>query len=454
MNMMKKMGLMLFVMALLLAACGKGGNDGAQTASKSPPASTSSASSSASSEAPPENVELTFAQWGTAEQVAATQKVLDIFMQENPSIKVNLVYKDWGSYWTWITTQAASKDLPDVYKMSFAYVEKYAKLGAMKPLDDLISSSGFDLAGQFEQALLAMHQSDGKQVSLPRDANTVVFYYNKDLFDAAGIPYPNQEVSWDEVLEMAKKLTLDDKGNDANSASFNPKKIVQWGLVTDAAGMGDAVLEPQLWSNDARLVKDGKLALSTPEAMQVLNFFKDLTVKHHVNPTKATIDGVGGNPILAFGTGKFAMGFGGSWSATDFADASFKFGAVLPPKFKAVTTVVQPAGYAMSPFTKKEAAAWKLISWLSGKEGQIEQAKLNDGIPANKLAEEAYVTGDMADLKKLFLGAQARAIPSPWYDGEDRLMWEFLPQKLALPLQGDGEISVAVKEVEDLMAGS
>ncbi|MBB6733885.1 hypothetical protein [Cohnella zeiphila] len=50
------------------------------------------------------------------------------------------------------------------------------------------------------------------------------------------------------------------------------------------------------------------------------------------------------------------------------------------------------------------------------------------------------------------MDAQAKAIPAPWSDGKDRLLWEFIPQKLALPLQGDGDIAQAVKDIEGLMA--
>ncbi len=439
---------------VVLSACGgneKGANSTISEASATSSASASSPALEEASSAPAEDVELTMAQWGTAEQVAATQTVLDKFTEKHPNIKVNLVYKDWGTYWTWLTTQAASKDLPDVYKMSFAYVDKYAKLGAMAELDGLISSTGLDL-GQFEQPLLAMHQSGGKQVSLPRDANTVVMYYNKDLFDAAGLDYPASEMSWEEVLPLALKLTLDKNGNNAESPDFNPKKIEQWGIVVDAAGMGDAVLEPQLWSNGARLVDDNnKLALDTPEAQEVLQFFRDLTEKYHVNPAQSTIQGLGGNPILAFGTGKIGLAFGGSWSATDFAKASFKFDVMLPPKFKEVTSVVQPAGYAMSPNTKKQEAAFALISYLVGEEGQTEMAKLNDGLPANKAAAAAYLANDVGFNQKLFLDAQAKSIPAAWYDGKDRLFWEFIPQKLALAFQGQTDTDKAVKEIENLM---
>jgi multiple sugar transport system substrate-binding protein len=442
---------MMLLSFIVLSACSKT----ATNESSSTPVSTSDAVKATdapiATQAAEENVELTMAEWGTADQVKDTQTILNIFMQKNPNIKVNLVYKDWGSYWTWITTQAASKDLPDVYKMSFAYVDKYAKLGAMKPLDDLISSTNFNL-GDFEQPLLDMHKSSGKQVSLPRDANTVVMYYNKDIFDKAKLKYPDKEMSWDQVVELAKKLTIDAKGNTAESASFDPKHVKQWGILADPAGMADAVLEPQLWSNGARLVDDSnKLSLDTPEAKQVLEFFRDLTVKQHVNPPTSVVAGMGGNQILAFGTGKIAMAFAGSWSAVDIKAAKVNFDSFLPPKFKEVKTVVQPAGYALSPNSKHEKAAWTLLSWLTGPDGQIEMAKLGNAIPANKQAGDAYLAFDQGFDKKIFLEAQSKAIPAAWYDGKDRLLWEYITQKLQLPLQGKGDLDAAVKEVAGLM---
>jgi len=336
--------------------------------------------------------------------------------------------------------------------MSFAYVGNYAKLGAMKELDELIKENNFDLS-QFEPGILGMHQYNGKQVSLPRDANIVIMYYNKDMFDKANLPYPKMESTWEEIFPLAQKLTIDKNGNTADSPNFDKENIVQWGLCVDAAGMGDAVLEPQLWSNGARLVDDNmKLTLNTPEAMEVLTFFRDLYVKYHVNPSASTITGLGGNPIPAFGTGKIAMAFGGSWSATDFKNTDFEFGTILPPKFKETKTCVQPAGYAMSPFTKQEKGAWILLSWLVGPEGQKEVAKLNDGIPANKEAAEAYLQLDEGFDKQIFIEAQKYSIPAPWGPGKERLMWEFLPQVLQLPLQGEGDLESAVKEIESLMA--
>jgi len=435
--------------AALLAACAGGGGSGGGSSGGGTSGGGSSgggSSGGSSSGGQAETVKLTFGLWGAADQVAATQKLIDIFMEKHPNIKVETVYKDWGNYWTWITAQASSKDLPDVYKMSFAYVDNYARLGAMRPLDDLIAASGFDLS-DFEPATLDYHKFDGKQVSLPRDSNTVVMYYNKDLFYAAGIPYPEKEMTWEELLPILKKLTLDENGNSADSPSFNPEKIVQWGIMANPSGLGDSLLEPQLQSNGATLSdENGKITLDTPEAREVLQFFKDLIVTHHVSTSSGTIAALGGIDILAFSSGKVAMSFGGSWNATDYNAAKINFGTMLPPKFKEVKSVAQPAGYAMSPYTKHEQEAWTLLSWLIGPEGQSEMAKMNDGIPASKIAQQVYLK-DGDPNKQIFIEAARYQISAPWYDGKTRLIWEILPQKMPGLVEGTSDFDQTIREI-------
>ncbi|CAI6085958.1 ABC transporter substrate-binding protein [Cohnella sp. JJ-181] len=450
---------------LSLAACGSNNNDGAAS---SPAASGSSgASASASATAPASGSasatagaadisgKVTYAQWGTNVETEQTKELLKGFSEKYPNVEVEVVSKDWGTYWTALTAQAAAKDLPDVYKISYAYVDKYAKIGAMKDLTDLIASTGFD-TGNFEPGVLAAHQVDGKQVSLPRDANTIVLYYNKGLFDdpktnPAGAAYPAGELTWDQALDIAKKLTLDKNGKTAADADFDAKNVVQWGLTVDAAGSADSVLEPQIESNGGKLVNDDKsLGLESPEAKQVLEFYRDLVTKHHVTPTFSQSQSLAKEPFLTMTTGKVAMSFAGSWSASEFTKANIKFDTVLPPKFKETKTVVQVAGNAMSPYSKNEQAAWALLSWLGGPDGQTALAKQGQSIPASKAAAEAYLANDEGYNKQTFIDAQKYAISAPFFDGKEKLLWEIVPQKLAPPLSGKGELDAAVKEIGSL----
>jgi len=444
--------------AMLLSACGNNNNNAGNASPSVLPGASSDSSGEASPSAPAaEEIsgKVTYAQWGTNVETGQTKELLKAFNEKYPKIEVEVVSKDWGTYWTSLTAQAASKDLPDVFKMSFAYVDKYAKLGAMKDLTDLISSTGFN-TGDFEPGVLAAHQVDGKQVSLPRDANTIVLYYNKGLFDdaktnPAGAAYPGATMTWDEALEIAKKMTLDKNGKTAADPDFDANNVVQWGLTVDAAGSADSVLEPQIESNGGKLVNDDKsLGLETTEAKQVLEFFRDLVTKNHVTPTFSQSQSLAKEPFLTLTTGKVAMSFAGSWSASEFKNANIKFDTVLPPKFKETKTVVQVAGNAMSPYSKNEKAAWALLSWLAGPEGQTALAQQGGAIPANKQAAAAYLAIDDGFNKQTFIDSQQYAISAPFFDGKEKLLWEILPQKLAQPLSGKGDLDSTIKEIKSL----
>ncbi|MFB9280195.1 ABC transporter substrate-binding protein [Cohnella cellulosilytica] len=460
-NRLSSVAVLLLIGALMLSACGNGNNksnsEASQSPSPSPSASSAEPSGSPEPEATPEEIsgKVTYGQWGTNVETEQTKELLKAFNEKYPKIEVEVISKDWGTYWTSLTAQAASKDLPDVYKMSFAYVDKYAQLGAMKDLTDLISSTSFDL-GNFEPGVLAAHQVDGKQVSLPRDANTIVMFYNKGLFsdsktNPAGAALPGAEMTWDEALDIAKKMTLDKNGKTAADPDFDSNNIVQWGLTVDAAGSADSVLEPQVLSNGGKLVNDDRsLAMDSPETKQVLEFYRDLVAKYHVTPTVTQSQSLAQEPFLTLTTGKVAMSFAGSWSASEFKNANIEFDTVLPPKFKETKTVVQVAGNAMSPFSKNEPAAWALLSWLAGPDGQTALARQGQSIPANKAAAETYLAIDEGYNKQTFIDSQKYAIPVPFFDGKDKLLWEILPQKLAQPLSGKGDLDKAISEIGSL----
>lgn len=390
------------------------------------------------------------AQWGTAAEIKQTQALLDSFEKKYPNIHVNLTYKSWGSYWTWLTAQASAKSLPDVYKMGYSYARKYASLGVMQNLNKFIKSSGFNMSN-FSPNVLSFYKVNGNVTAIPRDANTVVMFYNKDLFDKAGLNYPKETMSWNQVLKLAQKLTLDKNGNNALSPSFDPKNIKQYGFAADVAGTDDSVLEPQLFSNGARLVgKDHKLKLYTPQAMHVLKFFRNLVTKYHVSPKSAWFKNNGNDPFTVIQTGKVAMSFSGNWYVPQFEKAGLNFGVALPPKFKSVKTVVQPAGYAMSSFSKKKKAAWKLLSWLTGPEGEKEMAKQGEALPANQSAFKYYLQKYKNVNKKVFLDAQKKAITAPVFPGKAKLWFTYIPQKLEQPLNGKGSIEKAVQQTANL----
>ncbi|SDR92382.1 carbohydrate ABC transporter substrate-binding protein, CUT1 family [Paenibacillaceae bacterium GAS479] len=424
---------------LVMSACG---NNSGET-----PSSTNSGGNT------PEKTKITYMQWGTQEEINQTKELLKQFNAKYPDIEVEVTSKDWETYWTAITAQAAAKTLPDVFKMDEAYLDKYAKLGAMRDLTSLTADNAFDTS-QFEPNVLKKLQTDGKQYALPRDANTIIMYYNRGIFadaktNPSGVKPPIGEMTWDEFIKIAQKMTVDKSGKTADEAGFDKKNIVQWGLVMDAALSADSVLESQLWSNGAKLVNDDQsFAMESPEAMEVLNTFSSYITELYAVPNYGQSQTLSKDPFLSLSTGKVAISFGGSWNATEYKQAGIDFETLLPPKFKEEKTVVQVTGNAISPTTKKEKAAWTLVEWMSGSEGQIALAKQGQSIPANKNAAEAFLAQDDGYNKQVFIDSQKYAIPVPFFDGKEKLLWEIIPQKLSNPMSGKGDIEKAVQDIK------
>lgn len=433
---------LMTIIALMLSACGGGNSSGSSSAGNN-------------GDSGEEQVSITYSQWGTAEELQRTQELLDQFMQENPNIKVTMEGKDWASYWDGLTAGAAGGTLPDVFKTSYAYIDKYGELGIFKELDGLLKDNSFDL-NNIDPSLLGLHQYNGKQVSLPIDANVIVWYYNKALFsnpatNPKGAKEPALEPTWDEIEGIASQMTLDKNGKTPTDPGFDSNNIVQWGMSLAPGSTIDWFLEPELWSNGAKLINDdGTLALNTPEAKQVLDYFIDLTKNKKINTTPAQIEGLGGQVNLAITTGKVAMNPGGSWNTTNYDEAKIDYGVSYLPKFKTAQTVVQPAGLAISSGTKHEAAAYKLLSWLAGPEGQTALAKQGYSIPANKAAADAYLQ-TVGENKQIFLDAQKFGIISPYTTKKSDLVLNYGEQNLKLPLAGEGDLDAAISSLENML---
>ncbi|WP_020618029.1 ABC transporter substrate-binding protein [Paenibacillus daejeonensis] len=437
----------VLMLSIVLAGCSGNSNVESQPNSSGDNKPTNQ---STGEEKPLEDVTITYSQWGTAEELQRTQELLDAFMAANPHITVKLEGKDWGTYWDGLTAGASGGVLPDVMKTSFAYVSKYAELGIFKDLDGLLADHDFDLSA-IADGMLSMHQFDGKQVSLPIDANVIMFYYNKGLFDDPATnpkqaTYPSAEPTWEEVLDIATKMTLDTNDRNPGEDGFDRNNIKQWGMST-VPGADLGMFEPILFSNDAKLINDdGTVALDTPEAREVLDFFIDATAQG-INTSPAQIEGMGGVQNLAITTGKVAMNLAGSWNVAHYTDAAIDYGITHVPKFKTTQTVIQPAGIAMSATTKHEEAAYQLMSWLAGPEGQSELAKQGFAIPSNSQAADAYLETAGAEFK-IFLDAQAYGISAPYSVKKTDLVFTHGTQILRDPLAGNGDVDAAIKDLQ------
>ena len=197
---MKKRGLlslllMLLVMVLALAAC------------------QSSETETTTEEAATSDVVILRAGTGdSGEGLNPHQSIIADYEDQNPDVLVQLEAIAGRDYYTRILTQIAADRAPDVMNIGDDAVPSFVESGAFLPLNDCLDAIGFDTS-VYLPGLLDPGTVDGELYFLPKDYSTLAVYYNKTLFDAAGVAYPEAGWTWDDMLATAQALTQDTDGD-------------------------------------------------------------------------------------------------------------------------------------------------------------------------------------------------------------------------------------------------
>ena len=150
---------------------------------------------------------VTWGMWGSPAEIKTHQRVADAFMVSHPDIEVIIWGQPWGDYFTKLKTLWAAGDkegIPDVLFLS--PVVTYAGQGVLEPLDPFIKASGYDTS-DYWPSLLQFGILKGTIYGLPRDIGLEVLYYNKDIFDEAGVDYPTNFWTWDDLKLASSKLS-------------------------------------------------------------------------------------------------------------------------------------------------------------------------------------------------------------------------------------------------------
>ena len=168
---------------------------------------------------------INYAIWGDTTELANQQKIVNAFMAKNPTIKVKVTVADWDTYWDKLQTSLAGGNAPDVFVMDGPLFPDYQTRDQLLDLTPLIKRDGFDTSQLADLGVQDFTAANGDLYGLPRDLSTIALYYNKTMFDAAGIPYPDDTWNWDKLASVAKQLTKTSGGN------------TQWGFYTETTDM-------------------------------------------------------------------------------------------------------------------------------------------------------------------------------------------------------------------------
>jgi len=332
-----------------------------------------------------QNAELLFTYWGSPKEKTAIEQMIAAFNEGHPGIMVRGQHIPSG-YEEKLSTMVAGGNPPDVSYLGEGTAFEWAQEGILLDLTDYFSS---DPEASSRLKSTYYNYGDGKTLGTNTAVETMILYYNKDLFDAAGVDYlpskASEALTWDAFVELAKKLTKDRNGNDATSAEFDPTAIQVYG-----------VSFPQWWggylpfvlSNGGSFASDDgtELTLNQPEAVEALQALQDLIYVHHVAPTPTQAEAFPSADVM-MQTGKVAMTIDGHWKVLDFSQLGMNWDMAVLPKHKEPVTVVLGAPTVIFAKTEYPDAAFEFYKFHNNPE-YVDLFKKGLWMPL----QEAYYT--------------------------------------------------------------
>jgi ABC-type glycerol-3-phosphate transport system substrate-binding protein len=144
-------------------------------------------------------VTITYAVWDS-NQAKGIRKMADEFEKANPGIKIKIEVNGWSDYWTALEAGATGGSLPDTFWMHSNEIYKFASNGMLLNLNDKIKASKKITMSSFPKGLTSIYNFKGNQYAVPKDYDTIGLWYNKTMFDKAGVAYPNESWKWVEYL--------------------------------------------------------------------------------------------------------------------------------------------------------------------------------------------------------------------------------------------------------------
>ncbi|MFD1150686.1 ABC transporter substrate-binding protein [Saccharothrix hoggarensis] len=359
----------LTALSLLAAGCGSGGK-----ADESGP------------------VTLSVAVWnlqGTPE----FQALFDAFEKANPDVTVQPVDILAADYPTKVTTMLAGGDTTDVITMkNVTDYARYAGRGQLDDVTDLVKDKDTtELAG------LDAFEQEGRYFALPYRQDFWLLYYNKKMFDDAGVAYP-ENLTWDQYAELAKKLTKDAGGSKVYGTYHHTWRSVVHAIAAAQAGGDQITGDFEFFADQYRVVLD------LQEAGAALDFGSATSQQ--------------ANYRTMFETGATAMLPMGTWYTAGIMQAEAKGAtavewgiAPMPqrPGASGVTTFGSPTAFAVNKNAKHTATARKFVEFAAGAEGAKAITKVGV-MPALRSDE---ITKEYASLEGMPTGEQTAKALKP-----------------------------------------
>ena len=356
--------------AAVLAGC-QSRQSGQETAPAGSEETTQSGESSGGAETSASSGTLTVAIWDKNQEQGLTE-VIKGFTEET-GIKAQIQVTPWEQYWTMLEAGATGGSLPDVFWMHSNEIARYSEYEMLLDLTERIKASDKLEMDKFPEDIVGIYNWEGtKQYAVPKDIDTIALWYNKTMFDEAGISYPDEDWTWETFADAAKKLTKPD-GSQYGFALRPTNDQAGWNNIVYDMG-GYVISEDKKTSG-----------FSQEGTIKALKFITDLMKEGYAPPYEVIAENT---EEALFEAGKVAMITQGSWMLPELCNNDYVKAngdiALLPKDADTGKriSIYNGLGWAASANTDMPEEAWKLIEYLGSKEAQQKQSDLGVVISA------------------------------------------------------------------------
>ncbi|MCW5861254.1 MAG: sugar ABC transporter substrate-binding protein, partial [Caldilineales bacterium] len=321
----------------------------------------------------PSATELTFLISGDPTDETAYQQLIDAFVARHPAISVDLInIPSGGDFRKRLAADFAAGTPPDLFLINYRNLGRFLASGAVEPLTTYLAGSTLIKTSDYYPQALAAFQWQGEQACMPQNMSSPVIYYNKDLFDAAGVAYPAGDWDWADFVAVAQALTQDGDHDG----------------VTDIYGFGTEAtivrMAPFVWMNGGDIVDDSaaptRLALDTPASKEALAWFIALQNQHHVTPDAVAEEAE--SSLSRFVNGRMAMFIDSRRAVPEFRliDA-FDWDVAALPGGKTRAGILHSDAFCIAAASKQKEAAWTFLEFANSTEGQTLLAATGRTVP-------------------------------------------------------------------------
>lgn len=311
-------------------------------------------------------------------QKAGMEAIVAAYREKNPDVSIEVQATGWEEYWTKLEGAATSNTMPDIFWMHSNQMFKYADNGILADCSDIIKESDYS-----EIAVENAKGSDGKIYGVPKDKDTIALLYNKELFDQAGVEYPTENWTWDDLENASAQIH--EKTGKYGYMAYSHDQIGYWNFVYQNGG--------------TILNEDGTEAKYTDKATaDAIEYYVNLQ-KNDWCPTQAQFANTGPSELLFSGEG--AMYYVGNWELANlcntYADMNGKWDVAVLPKCPnpengdGRAVISNSVSYATAAQGKNKELAMDFLAFLGSEEGQKIQGESGVAIPAYNGLEDTWV---------------------------------------------------------------